>query len=183
MWLWIGLAVLVLGGGAAAALLYMNRQPAYRPAFQVQGGNLTAGKKYDDVHILVETDGQLTPDAVMASYRDTVAKLKAFKPEVGGRREVIVEIVAVPQTALCEPDITRAVPAPADCSHEVAATALGKGATNTLLVMDDPARLAETMRVGVANAVCDFQPSFLDENGNQDLKAICDMTREFAGAK
>ncbi len=178
-WPWIVALVAVLGGGgtAAALLLGSHGPPAYKSAASIRGVTLTEGKTYNDLHVLVETDGKIHPDDVIAAYRTVLGDLVRFQPEVTAHREVLVEIVAVPPQAMCEPTLVRMAQAPADCSHELAASVVGIGSTNTLLVTDDRADLPSAMRMGVAGAVCEFQGDYAS-GSKQD--AICKMTREFA---
>ena len=179
-WPWLVAAlILVLGGVAAAALLLRSHgPPPYKSAASIKGVTLTEGKTYDDLHVLVETDGTVHPDEVIAAYRDVLRDLVKFQPNVVAHREVIVEIIAAPAQAMCEPTLVRMSPAPKDCSGELAATVVGVGSTNTLMVTNDRSLLPRAMRVGVAGAVCEFQGDYASGSA-QD--AICDMTREFAG--
>jgi hypothetical protein len=56
-----------------------------------------------------------------------------------------------------------------------------------VLISDDRATLEANLRVGVANAVCDFQPFFESDSGTPEAvkknDAICEMTKRFATPK
>lgn len=183
--LWIGLALVVLaGGGGVAALMLRDKQPtAFKSATKIKG--VVEGKHFPD-GLLVETDGKVSTDAVEAAYRLALDELKKFEPQVEAKRDVIQEIVALPQAALCEP---RAAMTPAStnpCNERDRYTTTLRGEKRQLLIADDPATLAETMRVGVAHAVCDFQFLYLNSNSEADVKrldTICEMTKRFVAAK
>jgi hypothetical protein len=46
-------------------------------------------------------------------------------------------------------------------------------------VIADKGLLADSIKIGVADTVCDFQPT----NDTTQLQLICDMTKRFAGGK
>jgi serine/threonine protein kinase len=183
--LWIGLALVVVAGGAGVAALMLRdpEAPTFKSATKIRG--LTEGKQYAD-GLLVETDGKVSTDAVEAAYRLALEDLKKFEPNVEAKRDVIQEIIALPQAALCEP---RAAITPAStnpCNERDRYTTTLRGEKRQLLIADDPATLAETMRVGVAHAVCDFQFLYLNSNSEADVKrldTICEMTKRFVAAK
>ncbi len=183
--LWVALALLVLGGGGtAAALLVRDTKPAgFHSVTKVKG--LTESKKYPD-GLLVETDGKVSADEVEAAYRLTMEELKGFEPGVDAKRDVIQEIVAMPQASLCEPHpaTTRAAAQP--CNERDRYTTTLRGEKRQLLIADDRADLATTVRVGVAHAVCDFQFLYLSDTKEDDVKrldTICEMTKRFATPK
>ena len=187
-WPWIALALLVAGGGATAAFLVLNRPPAYQSKTKV--ARITKGKTIGE--LLVETDDKVTPEAVAAAYQDALDKLQAFDPKVTGTFKVVDAIAAIPAGRLCDKSITHAAhgldpKAPPCGGDEPAVPALyGKNGGHLLVVSDDASTLAAAMRYGVARAVCDFQPAYLDFNKDEDqakLRAICELTQRFAGAK
>ncbi len=183
--LWIGLAVIVLGaGGATAALLLREKEPAgFKSVTKMKG--ITEGKTFPD-GLIVETDGTVGTEAVEAAYRLALDAIRKFEPAVEAKRDVIQEIVAIPQASLCEP---RAAVTPAStqpCNERDRFTTTLRGEKRQLLIADDPASLGETMRVGVARAVCDFQFLYLNSSSEEDVKrldTICEMTKRFAAAK
>ena len=185
-WPWLALALLVLGGGGAtAALLLREQAPAgYASVTRIKG--VTDGKTFDD-GLVVETTGKLSPDEVDAAYRLAFEDFKAFETGVEAKRDVVQEIVAVPQAALCEPrpSITRASAQP--CNERDRFTAVLRGEKRLLLIADDRDTLPRTMRVAVAHAVCDFQFLYVTSGNDADnarrLDAICEMTKRFETAK
>ena len=89
------------GDGATAALLLRDKQPAgFKSVTKLKG--ITEGKTFPD-GLVVETDGKVSTDAVEAAYRLALDAIKKFEPTVEAKRDVIQEIVAIPQAALCEP--------------------------------------------------------------------------------
>ncbi len=184
-WPLIVLALVVLGGGAAtAALLLKKEKPAgYMGKTRIGGVTLKAGKIFEN-QLFIETDGNVTPEEIAPLYKSMLEEITAFEPSVEAQRDVIQEIVAVPQGALCEESITRASPIP--CSHrDMFATAL-RGKKRQLIIASDRAQLPQTLRTGVATAVCDFQFLWLtgadDENARKN-EVICKMTKRFIGVK
>jgi serine/threonine protein kinase len=183
--LWIALALLVLGGGGtAAALLMRDKEPArFKTATRSKG--VTEGRAFPD-GLIVETDGKVSTDAVEAAYRLVLADLKKFEPGVEARRDVVQEIIALPQATLCEPRAASAPVSTQPCSERDGYTTALRGDKRQLFIADDPTTLAQTMRVGVAHAVCDFQFMYLNSNSEADVKrldTICEMTKRFAAAK
>jgi hypothetical protein len=184
-WPWIVLALLVLGGGAAtAALLFKKDAPAgYQSKTKVKGVKLVAGGVFEN-QLLIETDGSVTPEEIAPLYKSMLDEIVAFEPSLEAQRDVIQEIVAVPQAVLCEESITRVSPIP--CSHrDTYATAL-RGKKRQLVISSDRAQLPQTLRTGVAAAVCEFQFLWLtgadDENARKN-EVICKMTKRFIGVK
>jgi serine/threonine protein kinase len=178
-WPWIALAISVLAaGGVGAALLLTGGHAGYQPSFAIRGVSLVQGKRFEDLHVLVETDGKVTPDEVAASYREALAHAKAFQPKIAPSLDVIDEIVAIPPASLCEPS---AYPArlPDDCASALEERTYGKGAARTLLVVDDRVSLGIAMKHGVGHAVCDFSSSLSPE---EQLKT-CELANRFVGSK
>jgi hypothetical protein len=179
-------ALVVVGGGATAAVMAFGGKSGttYQPQTRIKGVTLTQGKKVGTV--FVETTAKLSPEEVEVTYEAVLQDIKDFEPKLGGKRDLVEEIVALPQTHLCSPGIVRASQKACNASDTVA-TAL-HGEKRQLLISDDRATLADNMRVGVAHAVCDFQ-LLLPENDSgtpevvKKLDAICEMTKRFATPK
>jgi serine/threonine protein kinase len=186
-WPWlVAVAVLFAGGGTAAALLLRPAHHSYQATTTLSGVTLTAGKRFADMGVLVETDDKITPQQVGEAYRAVLADLEKFDPKVKAKFRVIDTIVAIPGTKLCDVSIMRASTAPCDEVATVAVSAVGKGGTHTLFVDDRADQLVRTMRMGVSQAVCDFQPAYLDAARDADrdlLKAVCDLKERFQVAK
>ena len=183
--LWIALALLVAGGGATAAALLLGKgEPGgYKSVTRIKG--VTEGKRFPD-GLVVETDGKVSTDAVEAAYRLALEDIRKFEPAIEAKRDVLQEIVALPQASLCEPRpaITRASTQP--CNERDRYTTALRGEKRQLLIADDPTTLAQTMRAGLAQAVCDFQFLYLNSSSEEDVKrldTICEMTKRFAAAK
>ncbi len=176
----------VLGGGAAAAamLLTKNAPAGYKAKTKITGVTLKAGKVFEN-QLLVETDGAVTPEEIAALYKSMFEELAAFEPKVEAQRDVIQEIVAIPQASLCEESIIRYGQTP--CSHRDTFVTALRGTKRQLVISDDRAQLPVNLRTGIAQAVCDFQVLWLttgtdDENARKN-EAICQMTKRFIGTK
>ena len=179
-------ALVLLGGGAAAAVFVLGKDkaPKYAPHTRLKGVSLVEGQQRGDVYI--ETDGKLALDEIEQSYRTTLASLIRFNPTVEGKRDVVEEIVAIPQSDLCNPGIGRASQKP--CNGSDTFTLGLRGNKRQLLISDDKTSLTDNMRAGLAAAACDFQ-YFLDAGAGSDkdkldqIDKICAMTKDFAGAR
>jgi serine/threonine protein kinase len=178
-------ALVVLGGAAAAAVFVLGKDesPKYAARTRLKGLSLVAGAQRGD--ILVETDGKVTLDELEQSYRATLAELIRFQPTVEGKRDVIEEIVAVPQTQLCNPGIVRVSQKP--CNPSDTFTLAFRTDKRQLLISDDRGALAANMRSALAAAACDYQIT-LDiaagsESNVERIDKICEMTKAFAAAR
>jgi serine/threonine protein kinase len=163
--------LLLLGGAAAGAGLWLARRNAgYVAKTSIKDVAITVGKRYEDLHVLVETDGKISPDDVVKAYRATLTRLRAQDPSLDAKLDVVDVIVAVPHAALCEPSAYPVAPAPPeDCASASSATAIGNHAEKRLYVTDEPGGLDRAMRFGVAQAECDFQVDA------QKLNRICEL--------
>jgi serine/threonine protein kinase len=173
-------AVVLLGGAAAAAVFVLGKSgpPKYAAHTRLKGVTLVAGAQRGDV--FVETDGKLTLDELEHGYRAALAELVRFKPTVEGKRDVVEEIIAIPQADLCNPKIQRA--SQKACNPSDTFTLALRGEKRQLLISDDRSSLAANLRAAVASAACDFQymlPSATQDNLDR-IEKICDMTKEFA---
>jgi hypothetical protein len=182
-WPWLVAAMFVLGGGGGAAYLAISvkKDKGYQPVAHISSVRLTTGTRFEDLSLLVETDGKVTPDEVAKTYRTTLEKLRAFDPTVNTRFDVLDEIIAVPVSAMCEPSAYIDFQADTDC-----ATALGTRAGSMshkrryMLVVDDRPRLAEAIKAGLVSTVCAFQPA---TTSIAEVDKICDMTKRFRDSK
>ena len=162
---------MLAGGGVTAGMLLKGGgKPAYTPAVQIPGVKITEASFVERGTVLFETDGVLTVRELADAYRDARAELERAKPP-GATLDVLNVVTAIPRDALCSGGIARA--ASASCAPtDVATTAMG-GKKHVLLISNDRARLAETMRRGLAAAVCDFQPLYA--NDRAVLDATCKL--------
>jgi serine/threonine protein kinase len=171
------LGLVVLGGaGATAAYLATRETTSYVPSLAIPGVTITHGKRFEDIPVLFETDGTLSPEELHDAYRATLAALEVTN-NVGAQTRVVNVVLAIPRAALCAPGIART--SREQClTSDVATTAIGKRGTHVLLLSNDKGQLAANMRRGLASAVCDFQPNYTDSLAK--LSAICEMTKQFA---
>lgn len=169
-------SLVLLGGGAAAAVFALGKKepPKYQARTRLKGVTLVAGQQRGDLYI--ESNGKMTVDELEAAYRATYDELKAFRPDVRGKRDVIEEIAAVPQAQLCNPSIVRAV-TDKPCNASDTFTLAFRGDKRQLLMSDDRGALATNMRTALATAVCEFQPAF---DVAESIDKICEMAKAFA---
>jgi len=178
---WIALGALVVAGGSAAALVLMNKKPGgYQPVItSIEGHRPTSGGVFDKV--LIETTGTVKPAELASIYQATLASLrergKAKKIEFA---DPLQEILAIPQMAFCEPSAYLDRKAPGDCARLAAVAVIGPKGQHRLLVIDDPRRLAEAFALGVADAVCSFEPvDTSTQEGKKRWEAVCEITEQF----
>ncbi len=181
-WPWIALALAVLAaGGVGVALLLTGGKPAgYESVVTIKGVTLTAGKRFDDLKLLVESDGKLAPDEIAAAYRKALGELRAaLPPKLDAKLDVVDEIAAIPPAALCEPSAYPGLGGgkPDNCASAFDETTFGKGASRIVYVIDDRASLPMAIRSGLGHAVCDFQPKTVE---GERLVKICDLANRFA---
>jgi serine/threonine protein kinase len=180
-WSWIALALAVLAaGGVGAALLLTGGKPSgYESVVTIKGVTLTAGKRFDDLKLLVETDGKVTPDEVAAAYRKELGALRTELAKTEAKLDVIDEVAAIPPAALCEPSAYPGLGGgkPDNCASAFDETTFGKGASRIVYVIDDRASLGIAIRGGLGHAVCDFQPKTVE---GEQLVKICDLANRFA---
>jgi tRNA A-37 threonylcarbamoyl transferase component Bud32 len=178
---WIAMALAVLVGGGAAAVLVMQRAARYHSVTEIAGVKLTRGATIGA--LLVETDGAVEPAELATLYTSTLGALRLFV--AASRIEATLAIpdpvdvlLAVPAAALCEPTAYLDHQAPRDCASALSATAIGARGTRRLIVVSDRAQLITALRRGVAQAACDFSP----EQDTHRVREICDATARFAGS-
>ena len=171
------LGLVVLGGAGATAAFVMSRETSsYASSISLPGVALTSGKRFEGTPVLFETDGVLTSEELAESYRSTLAALEIANNR-GAQTRVVTVIASVPRSALCSTAIVRT--SREQClSSDVATSALGNRGAHVLLISNDRSQLAQNMRRGLAQAVCDFQPNYTDSLAK--LSAICAMTKQFS---
>jgi len=178
---WIALGALVVAGGGAAALVLMNKKPGgYQPVItSIEGLRPTSGGVFDEV--LIESTGTVKPAELASIYQATLASLR----ERGKAKQIefadpLQEIVSIPQMAFCEPSAYLDRKAPGDCARLGAVAVIGPKGQHRLLVIDDPRRLAEAFAIGVADAVCSFEPvETSTQQGKKRWEAVCEITEQF----
>jgi serine/threonine protein kinase len=179
----VALAVAVLAGGVATALyVFVDKKPSFKSVVPIQGVTITDAKRFDGV--LFETDGKISIAELSEAYNQAMKEL-ALTDALGAKLDVVNVVTAVPRSALCAATIMRSG-SDACVRTDVATTALGTGAAHTLLVSDDRATLAVTMRRGLGQAVCDYQPLYLDlksADGRKRLEEICANAKAFGDGK
>ena len=175
IWPWLLLAAVGVASAGAVAYVATHRSHSYVPVAQVEGVTLTEGKHYG--HLLVETDGKITPDQVETVLIATLNDLRDAANGVAAELDVIDHVVALPQKQLCQPKLYPGGRIPDDCLTARIEPTFGAASSHMLLVADDASALPDAIRVGVATAVCVFQPAHL---GSDQVDKICAMTKQFA---
>jgi hypothetical protein len=179
---WLAVALAVLVGGGAAAVVVMTRTARYRSTVEIAGVTLTRG--ITDGKLLVETDGAVEPGELARLYASTLDALRRFvepqrkagEPKIRIPDPVDV-LLAVPAAALCEPTAYFDRQPPPNCAGAQWEIAIGARGTHRLMVVSDRAQLVTALRRGVAGAVCGFSPV---EDEKKKLQEFCDITSRFA---
>lgn len=169
--LWIGLAAVILAGGAAAAALVLRGHPS-TPAQEIVGYQPAATATIGTLS--VQSGGKVAPAEVAARYQDVLAQLRTFAKAKGVEiPDPIQEIVTIPQQVFCEPTAypDRKVPDP--CATLTAKALFGPKNQRRLLILDDPAHLQKALSTEVPRAACIFE---LDEKRSA---AVCEVSKEF----
>jgi tRNA A-37 threonylcarbamoyl transferase component Bud32 len=179
---WLAVALAVLVGSGAAALLVTKRTPRFRSTVAIQGvaftRGITAGK------LRVETDDAVDPDELARLYAATLDALRAYvrSERASGAQALDIAdpvdvLLAVPVAALCEPTAYFDHQAPSNCATAGWATAIGARGTHRLMVVSDRAQLGDAVRRGVAQAVREFSPV-----ADERLHELQELTARFAGS-
>ena len=177
---WLAVALAVLVGSAAAAMLVIRRTPRFRSAVAIQGVAFTRG--ITSGKLRVETDGAVDPDELARLYTTTLEALRAYarSERASGAPALYIAdpvdvLLAVPAAALCEPTAYFDHQAPSNCATAGWATAIGARGTHRLMVVSDRAQLGDAVRRGVAQAVREFSPV-----ADERLHELQDLTARFA---
>jgi serine/threonine-protein kinase len=179
-WPWIAFAIAALaaGGVGSALMLTANKPAGYEPKVVIKDVTLTTGKRFEDLKLLVETTGKVTPDDVAAVYRKALDELHKEMAKLDAKLDVVDEVAAIPPLALCEPSAYPGLGGghPDNCASALDETTFGKGAARIVYVVDDKASLPLAIRSGLGHAVCDFQPKTVEP---AQLVKICDLANRF----
>lgn len=174
--LYVGLAVAVLVGGVAAAMLTLRGTSAYRPVAKFAGVELRTGKQFGQV--LVETDGTIKPDEIYAEYAKALKALVDAKPKVFANVnvETVQHIVPVPQTFLCHPDLyVSADSVEKNCATAKVSLTFERNGKHLMLLATGPEMMA-TLRSAAVNSVCLLQGG---EVSGETEKQICHEVQQF----
>jgi serine/threonine protein kinase len=172
----------LVGVGVAGALVLLPGHAGYKPVVKVEGVTLVAGQRFGP--LLVETDGEVTPDEVAKTYADQLAALRAHVKRQKPTLEIpdpVTEIVAMPQAAMCLKRNWSMDP-PKDCSTSPSVTLFGPRGEHRMFVVSDRMQLAEAIRRGVAQAACDLQPSGQTPEQQEQFRQVCELTDQFIQA-
>jgi hypothetical protein len=177
---WLAVALAVLVGGGAAALLVTRRTPRFRSTVAIQGVAFTRGITAGTLR--VETDGAVDPDELARLYAAALDALRAYVRGAHASGAPALDIadpvdvlLAVPAAALCEPTAYFDHQAPSNCATAGWSTAIGARGTHRLMVVSDRAQLGDAVRRGVAQAVREFSPV-----ADERLRELRDLTARFA---
>ena len=174
-WPWAMLGLVVVASAGAVTYVATHRTHRYASVAQVDGVDLNAGTHYG--HLLVETDGHVTPDQVHTQLVQTLEDLRRSANGVAVDLDGLDHVVALPRAKLCQAKLYPGGTPPTDCATAPAEPTFGAHNSHVLLVSDDAPALAETLKAGVALAVCVFQP---ENQGSDQVDKICTISKQFA---
>jgi hypothetical protein len=158
---WILLAILLLAGGATAAVMLVKRSGGRdKPINPFAELSLDPPKQVDG--FTITTDGTVSAEKVAKAFRDELARVKSRVDEEFAKQKLppatipdkIRDIWALPQSALCMKSAYRDRPEPPkDCeSLPFVITVAGGGERVQLYVVAQ--RLEEGVRKAIAEAMC-----------------------------
>jgi len=175
--LYIALALVVLVGAVAAAVLTLRGKPSgYQPVAKFAGVKLTMGKQFDQV--LVETDGTITPDAIYTEYAKALKALVDSRPSLFANVNIttVQHIVPVPQSFLCHPDLyVSADSVEKNCESAKVSLTFERSGKHIMLLATGPDMMT-TLRSAAVQSVCVLQGA---EVSGETEKNICGQVQRF----
>ncbi len=156
---WVILAAVTVAGAAAVTLVMLNKRPAgYQPLVtDIEGVKPVAGANLGKVRL--ETAGTTQPAELADHYQRSLAALRAKMAAKGLELADPVDVVvAVPPRAMCDERAYHGRKMRFECTSHPAFAVLAPRGQRRLMVVDDPARLSKAFEIGVADAVCIFDP-------------------------
>jgi hypothetical protein len=174
---WITLALLVAAGGVTGYLIAFREagETPYKPTFPKLA--IKSHATFDDLHVLVETDGMLDPRSVASAYRAGLGELRKFAQanQLTVPEPLVDVIVSMPRAKLCDP-VLYPVQVPGDCAERLGTAMMAPTGRHALLVVNDPKELAIAVATGAARALCVFQSDTVPPD---QAAAICEKTKSF----
>jgi serine/threonine-protein kinase len=175
--LWVGVGVLVAGGGAAGAMLYMKKTATPDvPApvgFTIPGVTWATSARSADKAVAVQACDAIDAAAVGSAFDKALDEFRAFAKTNKLPVDIVnplTELYAVPAAGLCEPTLYSDDVMLKKCGTAV--SAIDEQHPYRLLVIADSTKLAAAMREGVANAACYNHAQPQDD-------AVCDLSAKF----
>ena len=156
---WVILGAVTVAGAAAVTLVMLNKRPqGYQPLVtDIEGVKPVAGANLGKVRL--ETAGTTQPADLADYYQRSLGALRAKMAAKGLELADPVDVViAVPPKAMCDERAYHGRKMRFDCSSHPAFAVLAPRGQRRLMVVDDPARLSKAFEIGVADAVCIFDP-------------------------
>ncbi|MBK7538357.1 MAG: serine/threonine protein kinase [Myxococcales bacterium] len=155
-WRWLALvAMAVAGAGVATVVLLRSRGPrAKAPPWEPRLGELAQQAAFPELGLdSVRTPASVSPRAVADAYQDAREAFGAYLKEkhLPPAPAAVRSIVVVPRQVLCMPSAYQGVTVPQSCETVVETF---RAVDKILVVVDDPAKLEDAMRLGVAEASC-----------------------------
>ncbi|HEY1547768.1 MAG TPA: serine/threonine-protein kinase [Kofleriaceae bacterium] len=174
-WPWLVLGGVVLASAGAVAYVATHRTHGYESIEHVDGVALVAGAQFG--HVLIETDAKLTPHQVDDELVRALDAMRDAAKQASADLDVIDRIVALPRAKLCDSKLYPKGGTPPNCATALAAATFSPSGVRIMLVADDASILPDSLRAGVAEAVCVFQPANL---GSAEVDKICDALKQFS---
>ena len=179
---YIAVGAALVAGGVAGALVMLPGRAGYQPVVKIEGATLTAGQRFGA--LLVETDGEVSPAEVEALYRAELGALRAHLARQKPPLEIpdpVTQIVAMPQAAMCLKRNWNMDP-PKDCALSPSVTLFGPQNEYRMFVISSRAQLADAIRRGVAQAVCELHPPVRTPDLEERYRQLCELTDQFVQA-
>jgi hypothetical protein len=174
-WPWLVLGGVVIASAGAVAYVATHRDHGYESIAHVDGVPIVAGAQFG--HVLIETDGKLTPRQIDDELVKALDRMRSAAKQASADLDVIDRVVALPRAKLCDTKLYPKNAMPPDCATVLAAATFSPSGVRIMLIADDASILPDTIRAGVAEAVCVFQPANL---GSAEVDKICDALKQFS---
>ncbi|HWO24847.1 MAG TPA: serine/threonine-protein kinase [Kofleriaceae bacterium] len=183
LWPFLAIGTAVAAGAVGATLVLLPGRAGYRPTVKVEGVTLTAGQRFGAV--LVETDGEVSPDEVWTIYQKELAALRDFAAQKAPKLDIpdpLTEIIAMPQAAMCLKRNWGGMDPPKDCALSTSVTLFGPQNQHRMFAVSDRTQLVDAIRRGVAQAACDLQLAGPTPADQQRQAQVCELTEQFIQA-
>jgi serine/threonine protein kinase len=174
-WPWIVLGVVAIGSAGAVGYVATHRNHGYESVAHVDGVPIVAGARFG--HVLIETDGKLTPRQIDDELVKVLDVMRGAAKQASADLDVIDQVVALPRPKLCDSKLYPKDGTPPNCATALAAATFSPSGVRIMLLSDDASILPDSIRAGVAEAVCVFQPANL---GSAEVDKICDALKQFS---
>ncbi|HEX4451066.1 MAG TPA: serine/threonine-protein kinase [Kofleriaceae bacterium] len=174
-WPWLVLGAVAIVSAGTVGYVATHRGHGYESVAHVDGVPIVAGARFG--RVLIETDGKLTPRQIDDELVKALDAMRGAAKQASADLDVIDQVVALPHQKLCDSKLYPTGRTPNDCGTALAAATFSHGNARVVLISDDASTLTDSVRAGVVEAVCVFQPENL---GSAEVDKICDVVKQFA---